>query len=106
MSRTYTFAGVLKSEVESARHIWKLPPEEHGGLLAHDFDQLLAQVERALAEPDCCRDAAQAFLDEHMLGGDGRNCERIWETLQALVEGRAPDPIPPETAQAREFLDP
>ena len=106
MSRAYTFAGVLESEVESARHIWKLPPEEHGGLLAHDFEQLLSQVEQALANPDCCRDAAQAFLDEHMLGGDERNCERIWEVMQALVEERPPDLIPSENARAREFLDP
>ena len=106
MSRTYTFAGVLESEVESARHIWKLPPEEHGGLLAHDFEQLLSQIEQALANSDCCRNAAQAFLDEHMLGGDGRNCERIWEVMQALVEERPPDLIPPENARAREFLDP
>jgi len=103
MSRTYTFAGVLESEVESARHIWKLPPEQHGGLLARDFDQLLAQVDQALANPDCCRDAAQAFLNEHMLGADGHNCERIWDVVQALVDGCSPtmpDGTPPTTTAA------
>jgi hypothetical protein len=105
MSRTYTLAGVLESEVESARHIWKLPPEEHGGLLARDFGQLLEQVDRALDAPDCCRDIAQSFLDEHMLGADGRNCERIWETVQALVEERAPSPIPPERAAPRDAFE-
>ena len=93
MSRTYTLAGVLESEVESARYIWKLPPEEHGGLLAHDFDQLLAQVDQALDDPDCCRDAAQDFVDEHMLGADGQNCERIWQAVQALANDQAPHPV-------------
>jgi hypothetical protein len=105
MSRTYTLAGVLESEVESARHIWKLPPEEHGGLLANDFDQLLAQVDEALEDPTCCAEKAQAFLDKHMMGGDGQNCERIWETLQALVDGRTPDPPPPERPEVRNSLD-
>ena len=105
MSRTYTFAGVLESEVESARHIWKLPPEEHGGLLAHDFEQLLAQVDQALDDPDCCRDTAQAFLDEHMMGADGRNCERVWETVQALVDDRSPTVIPPKSAEVRDSLE-
>ena len=108
MSRTYTFAGVLESEVESARHIWKLPPEEHGGLLARNFDQLLAQVDQALDDPDCCREAAQAFLEEHMLGADGHNCERIWEVVQALVDGRSPkvpDGAPPPPSAARHRPD-
>ena len=105
MSRTYTLAGVLESEVESARHIWKLPPEEHGGLLANDFDQLLAQVDEALEDPTCCAEKAQAFLDKHMMGGDGQNCARIWETVQALVERRTPAPPLPERPEVRDSLD-
>lgn len=30
-----------------------------------------------------------------MLGADGRNCERIWEIMQALVEEREPNIAPP-----------
>ena len=30
----YTLLGVRKKQVASARFVWKLPPEDHGGLLA------------------------------------------------------------------------
>ena len=87
MARRYTLAGVWEKEVENARFIWKLPPEEHGGMLARSFDQLVEQVERGLDDPGCCRDEAQAFLDEHMLGADGHACERAWAVLQELADG-------------------
>src|SRR5690606_6917364 len=51
MWRRYTVAGVVKRKVPNARYIWKLPPEEHGGLLAMDFGQLLDSVDRALEDP-------------------------------------------------------
>ncbi len=86
MWREYTLAGVRTQEIDKARYIWKLPPEDNGGLLARSFDELLDQVDRSLAEPDCCREQAQAFLDRHMLGADGRSCVRIWETLVELAE--------------------
>jgi hypothetical protein len=86
MWRTYTLAGVRKRKIDSVRYIWKLPPEENGGLLAHSFDELIAGVDQAMDDPHCCEDAAQAFLDKYMLGADGKSCERIWETVQELVE--------------------
>ncbi len=85
MDRQYTVFGVREKEVESARFVWKLPPEENGGLLAHDFDEMIAHVDRGLDEPDCCRDRAQAFLDRHMLGADGGNAERAWAVVREVV---------------------
>lgn len=85
LSRNQTFAGVYKKTVDSARYIWKLDPEENGGLLAHDFKQLIAQLDEALDNPDCCRTKASSFLDEYMLGADGKNCDRIFEALNELV---------------------
>jgi hypothetical protein len=82
--RTCTMFGVRKTEVAGARFVWKLPPEDHGGLLALDFDTLMAQLDQALDEPGCCRDQARAFLDRHMLGADGRNRERILASLREL----------------------
>jgi len=84
MWRKYTVLGVREEVVDNARYIWKLPPETHGGLLARDFDTLLEQLDQALDEPTCCAETAQAFLDEHMLGADGGNCERIWGALKEL----------------------
>lgn len=87
MWRQYTIAGMITKKVDKARYIWKLPPTDHGGLLAYNFDQLLEQVDQALEDPTCCEDKAQEFLDRHMLGANGNNCERTWEALVELVEG-------------------
>jgi hypothetical protein len=86
MARRYTLAGVWKKEVESARFVWKLPPTDHGGMLACSFDELTERVERGLDDPGCCRDEAQDFLDRHMMGADGHACKRAWEGVQELVE--------------------
>jgi len=84
--RTLTVLGVKKVQVENARFVWKLPPEDHGGLMAKDFDTLLAQIDQALDEPDCCRAPAQEFLDRHMMGADGKTSERVYGALRELVE--------------------
>jgi CDP-glycerol glycerophosphotransferase (TagB/SpsB family) len=85
MWRTRTKKGTVERKIDSVRYIWKFPPEQNGGLLAHDFDQMLAQIEQGLADPDCCREVCEAFLAEHMLGADGGNCARIHEALCELV---------------------
>lgn len=82
--RKRTFLGVVNRRIEHARYIWKLPPEDHGGLLARSPAELGEALDRALDEPDCCRDATRTFLDRHMLGADGKNRERIHEQLVAL----------------------
>ncbi len=85
MWRKYTVVGVREKKIQNARYIWKLPPETNGGLLAHSFDELLEQVDQALDEPECCAERVGAFLDEHMLGADGKSCERIWGALTELT---------------------
>src|SRR5690606_18885066 len=69
--RRRTPFGIRTQKVERASYIWKLPPEEHGGLLARSPEELESEVDRALDDPDCCREVARAFLDRHMLGADG-----------------------------------
>lgn len=85
MWRNQTFAGIYKKRVHSARFIWKLPPEENGGLIARDFEQLQQQVDYSLKNPECCLEKSEKFLDKYMLGADGNNCERIWQDLRELV---------------------
>jgi CDP-glycerol glycerophosphotransferase (TagB/SpsB family) len=85
--RKHTLLGVRKKTVESVKYIWKLPPEENGGLMALNFDMLLKQVDEALTDPDCCQDKAKAFLAKYMLGADGKNRERIWDAVQEQVSG-------------------
>jgi len=84
--RRMSVTGLKSTEVEKAHFIWKLAPEENGGMLALDFDSLLEQVDQAIEEPDCCAEKSSAFLDKYMLGADGRNCARTWESLKALVD--------------------
>ncbi|MGA7305393.1 MAG: CDP-glycerol glycerophosphotransferase family protein [Rhodothermales bacterium] len=86
--RQYTITGVRTKTVDRARSIWKLPLEDNGGLLSHSFEELLGHVDLSLDDPDCCAEKSRAFLDRHMLGADGRNCERIWQALVNLVEER------------------
>ena len=85
MWKSRFLTGFRVKEVESVKYIWKFPPEENGGLLATNFDMLLDQISHALHHPDCCREKAKNFLDKHMLGADGRNCERIWNSLLELT---------------------
>ncbi|MBL4684374.1 MAG: CDP-glycerol glycerophosphotransferase family protein [Nannocystaceae bacterium] len=82
--RTRT-GGKLVEHRGTTRELWKMPPQENGGLLANSFDELLAQVEQALTDPKCCESQAQTFLDKHMLGGDGGNCARIDAAVEALL---------------------
>ncbi|MEX2602642.1 MAG: CDP-glycerol glycerophosphotransferase family protein [Gracilimonas sp.] len=85
--RKHSPFGMRKTTVNSVKYIWKLSPEEHGGLMAMDFKMLLQQVEKALEKPDCCVDKSKAFLDKYMLGADGKNRERIWNAIKELVDG-------------------
>lgn len=80
-----TLFGIRKKKVDSIKFIWKYPPEDNGGMLARDFDTMMDQIRTGLDQPDCCQEAAQQYLDKHMLGADGKNCERIWNAVQDLV---------------------
>ncbi len=86
MWRRYTPLGVVGKKIDSVRYIWKLDPEDNGGLLARDFNQLMEQVGQALDAPDCCRATADEFLNRHMLGADGKSCERAYRALSELME--------------------
>ena len=91
------FIGVKTEIIDAVKFIWKLPPEENGGLMARDLEELKAQIDLALNDPGICAEKSQDFLDTYMLGADGKNCQRIWEALQQMVYGEirlAPTPEP------------
>lgn len=83
--RKHSPFGMRKKTVDSVKYIWKLSPEENGGLMAMDFDMLMEQVDEVFRNPDCCAENAKSFLDNYMLGADGNNCQRIWDAIQELV---------------------
>ena len=74
---------VRVKKIPSADYVWKLPPEQNGGLLVRSFDEMLAAVDRALDDPHCCREASDTFIERHMAPVDGQSCERI---CRAVVE--------------------
>ena len=85
MWRTHHITGTRETAVDSARYIWKLPPEENGGIIANNLTELTDQINLVLKDPKCCEEKARDFLDTYMLGADGKNCERIWQAMKELV---------------------
>lgn len=83
--RTLRHGRVETRTVENARFVWKLDPEEHGGLLVRDVDTLLADLGRALTDPDLCRERARAFCDRYLEGARPGTCDRIRAALEELI---------------------
>jgi hypothetical protein len=89
----------VRRKLRSAAELWKLPPEENGGLTAGSFEQLLEQVERALAAPDCCRERTQRFAQRYITAPDGHTNQRIAQYLSTwIATGRKPRAAAPRDA--------
>jgi hypothetical protein len=77
------FCGVpIPVQVKERDQIWKLPPEEHGGLRAQSFDELLSQLDCALADPNCCRERARDFTRRYVTRADGESSARTLAYLR------------------------
>ncbi len=74
---------VKEEKVDQLEAIWKLSPKEHGGLRASSFDELLAQIDRALDVPSCCAATSREFTDRYVTGVDGETCLRIERFLKS-----------------------
>jgi len=85
MWRKLTAFGITKTKVKDARFVWKLDPEDHGGLMARSFDETLAALDTAIDNPGCCQEAADDFLARHMHGADGRSGARALASLRELT---------------------
>jgi hypothetical protein len=72
----------IKLTVDCAEDVWKLPPDQHGGLRAQSFDQLLAHVDTALADPGCCAEQARTFVARYVTEANGQSCQRTADTLR------------------------
>ncbi len=80
--------GLDAVQARSAYRVWKLPPEDNGGLLARTFPRLCELVETAFANPDCARAPAVSFLERHMLWDRPPTaCARVTEALWAMASG-------------------
>jgi hypothetical protein len=79
-------------KVSDPNATWKLAPDDVGGLVAHDFSELIGCVDRALDEPNCCQERSADFNRRHVADADGRTSERIASELAGwLGAGSATD---------------
>jgi hypothetical protein len=85
VTRTMKRGKLLMHEVADPMSTWKLSPDEIGGLRATSFAELLAAVDTTLADPDCCREQANAFVARHITAADGQTRERIGQYLRAWI---------------------
>jgi hypothetical protein len=72
-------------KVADPRSTWKLPPTDVGGLVAHDFSELIACVDRALDEPRCCEATSADFNRRHVAEADGQTSERMARDLRRWI---------------------
>lgn len=86
--RTWKRGKVRTKKVPSADYVWKLPPEENGGLVARTFEDLLSAIDRAVDDPRCCEDTSRDFIDRHMAPVDGGTRERIGQAILDLARGQ------------------
>ena len=82
--RTWRRGKVHIKKVPSAEYVWKLPPEENGGLMVKTLQELLVAIDRALDAPGCCVDASGTYVDRHMEPVDGNTCKRICDAVLEL----------------------
>lgn len=66
----------LRQRIEDPQHMWKLSLEEHGGLQARSFVELLSHVETALRDSQCCRARSREFIAKYITQVDGATCAR------------------------------
>jgi len=91
MWRTYHLTGTRERKVDSVKYIWKLPPEENGGVIANNSEELYRHLENALQNPDYCKKQALHFVDKYMLGADGQNCLRILKQIEKMTGKKVKD---------------
>jgi hypothetical protein len=84
--RAWRWGKLRVKRVADPHASWKLPPSDVGGLVAHDFSELLACVDRALDEPGCCEAASIEFNRRHVTGADGHTSERIARDLALWID--------------------
>ncbi len=84
--RTWQGRKMQVKRVSSAKYIWKLAPEENGGLMARSFEELIDGVRTAASNPECCRERSTDFIAKHMAPTDGQVCTRIEAAIMELVE--------------------
>jgi hypothetical protein len=86
--RRATVGKVVEEQRQPSSGIWKLSPEEHGGLRARSFAELIEHVDCALDKPACCQIKAGDFVNRYITSADGHTCERIARVLRDWI--RAP----------------
>lgn len=70
-----------------SRGAWMLSLEDTGGPIVDTAEQAVAEIRRALAEPESGREPTAAWLRRHLYCADGHSASRIKSELVALCVG-------------------
>ena len=85
------FSKLSRGRVVSVREdmnnvLWQNPSlEDNGGLLVRNEAELMSALDRALREPDCCREKSWDFLKHKVQYLDGRSRERMVAYMKEWV---------------------
>jgi hypothetical protein len=80
--REWKWGRLRKKVLDDPSRFWKLSPDDIGGIRVRSFSSLLEGIDRALSEPDCCRERAKYFRERYVTGADGGTCERVARCLK------------------------
>lgn len=83
--RVFKNGKVHNSKVSSANFVWKLSPEENGGILVKSLEEFKTAIIKADKFPYCCAKQSEEFIKRHMSPFDGNTCNRITKSLIELV---------------------
>lgn len=81
----YSFLGVGARRRASTSPPWMNDPRDNGGLSASTDAEALAAIDRALTEPDCCRDSARRWLEEHVAAPEPSASACLRQRLEQLA---------------------
>jgi hypothetical protein len=76
---------LVKQRIADPATLWKLGPDQVGGLCARSFPELCQAVDRALRDEHCCEQVARAFCERYITDPDGTTRERFASMLEGWV---------------------
>lgn len=88
--------------VQRPDQLWKLDPDQHGGLRARSFDELLAHIDTALGAPDCCAERSRSFIERYVRQADGSSCARTASFLRRWLHVPEPAVVAPDTSRPQQ----
>lgn len=71
------YTGQMEMHRVNEKDVWLNSFENHGGIVVRNYAELTEGVEKALRNPDCCKEASNRFLKEQVIGLNGNTSKRM-----------------------------